>query len=287
MKHSSLPSWALQYLNFLGLEPEQPSIPYLESICRAHLSRLPFENISKLIYYRDQHVNGFLIPPIEKHVANIQQHNYGGTCYNINSQTLLLLQALDFSGFHVRLGEHHLGIIIRSPEEQNLLLYVDFGAAAPLFKPVPFQVDPKNSSCFGIDEIKILPDPDQPDHYRFTRFRRGEQLNNEWIFNPNHPVEFTDLADVIKAANEPGAYFMKELRCQLWQLEREHYLSLINNTFIIRTSDNQEKKLQLNSISEIEEVLSKEFLLPHLPVREAIEVLNSIGIDIFRQEQPA
>jgi N-hydroxyarylamine O-acetyltransferase len=278
----SIPTWTSKYLSHLGLFPEQPSIRFLESLCRAHLTRLPFENISKLMYYRDQKINGFLIPPIDLHVNNIQRYDYGGTCYIINSRALLLLKSLGFSCYHVRLGNHHLGIIVESPEQHGVLMYIDFGAAAPLFKPIYFEIAPNCISSFGVDEIRILPDIDQPGYYRFARYRREELVNNDWIFNPKHPCEFNELVEVIQEANEPGAFFMSELRCQLWQLDRQRYLSLINNTFTIRTLDKREDKHQLQSISEIEHVIIEEFNLPKLPVRGAIDVLASIGVDIFK-----
>lgn len=44
---------ARAYLHSLGLEQEPPSLSFLERICLAHLNTYPFENISKLIYFRD------------------------------------------------------------------------------------------------------------------------------------------------------------------------------------------------------------------------------------------
>jgi N-hydroxyarylamine O-acetyltransferase len=78
---------------------------------------------------------------------------------------------------------------------------------------------------------------------------------------------------------------MTILRCQLRQLNQGRSVSLVNNQFGIRHSDGRIDKYTLHSVAEIEEVIANEFALPKLPVREAIDVLAELGIDIFSPEK--
>jgi N-hydroxyarylamine O-acetyltransferase len=285
MTHPPLPDWANRYLAHLGLEQEAPTYEFLEKICVAHLNRLAFENISKLLYYRDREQNGFFIPPIELFVENMIRHDFGGTCYTNNSRGLLLLRELGYDVEHVHLHPDHLGILVRLPVFPGERLYVDWGSAAPLFRPVRFQTDAANSAAFSVDAIRILPDAEQAGHYRYTRYRRGELVSNDWIFNPDEPIEFEALTDIINGSNEPGAFFMKQLRCMLFQLDRQRYVSLVNNVLTIRTADGGQKQRVLQSVEEIEQAMTDEFRLPKLPVREAVEVLAGLGVDVFAEKE--
>jgi arylamine N-acetyltransferase len=84
--------------------------------------------------------------------------------------------------------------------------------------------------------------------------------------------------------NTPGTVFLTILRCQLWQPEQDRGLSLVNNSLAYRFSDGTQEKLHLADIGEIEAVIADEFRLPKLPVREAVGVLESLGVDIFVRE---
>ncbi|HEU4965325.1 MAG TPA: arylamine N-acetyltransferase [Bacilli bacterium] len=281
MTTTSLPDWAHRYLAHIGLQPEPPSLHALTAICRAHLSQIPFENISKLLYLRDSPQNGFHIPPLDMFVDNLYRYDYGGTCYTLNPHAQQLLRTLGYQVDLVQLGNDHVGLLAELPERPGERLYLDFGSASPFFQPVSFEKNPDNLTVFGVDEIRLLPDSEQPGWYRFTRYRHGEQLSNEWIFHPEHRCGFADFATSIERSNQPGALFLNHLRCQLWQPDRGRNLSLLNNHLTIRTSDKGETQQDLRSVTEIEQVLAEEFGLPKLPVREAVEVLESLGVDIF------
>lgn len=67
-------------------------------------------------------------------------------------------------------------------------------------------------------------------------------------------------------------------------VESGRSVSLVNNQFGIRHSDGRTDKYTLHSVAEIEGVIANEFALPKLPVREAIDVLAELGIDIFNPE---
>ncbi|GIN86805.1 hypothetical protein J6TS2_31910 [Heyndrickxia sporothermodurans] len=269
-----------KYLDCLNLHLEKPSYNYLEQICNAQLNTFPFENFSKILYFRNHNYNNFEIPSFELFIKNYSEYNFGGTCYTLNSNLMILLRGIGFDCYHVMLGEEHMGIIVKIDHER---FYIDCGAAAPFFKPVRFENNFENISSFGKDEVYILPEEPQRNRYKYVRYTNGNQSGKTWHFNSRKEAKVSDFNDVIEKSNKHNAPFMTILRCQLYQTRKQRSVSLVNNKFGIRYSNGETTVKTLSSAEEIRAVLSEEFLLPKLPVKKAIEVLKTLNIDIFAQ----
>ncbi|MDP5276606.1 arylamine N-acetyltransferase [Chengkuizengella axinellae] len=281
MNDKPIPNWVSKYLEKLYLSiPEKPSYEFLTLFSERHLSTLPFENVSKLIYFSKFNINRYYIPSMETYVESLFKHDYGGTCYVLNQYAHKLLSFLGYDCSLVNLDRGHIGILVKLPEFPAERLYLDVGAAAPILKPVRFE-NKDNSSKYSVDEIQILPDAEQEGYYRFTRYRNEKFLTNTWIFNPNISFSKQNLDESIQNSFKSDAFFMTKLRVDLFQLEHGRILSLNNNKFTIRTEDLQETVTILNSIEEVESVIDKEFGLSKLPVRKAVEILKGFGVDIF------
>ncbi|WP_096188110.1 arylamine N-acetyltransferase [Evansella halocellulosilytica] len=270
--------WAEEYVKQLQLTVEKPTYSYLVRLCHAHLNTFPFENISKLILYRDMKS----LPSKEKFIENYKDYHFGGTCYTLNANFMELLKELGFDCYHVMLGEVHIGIIVVFDGEKY---YVDCGSAAPVFTPIRIAEERENYVKFAEDEVYILPVNKNADHYKYVRYYEGIKRGNVWEFRADVEYKFEDFSEVIEKSMEPGSTFMSILRCQLWQLNKKRSVSLINNQFEIRYDDGQTEKVTLKTVSEIEGVLSEEFQLGKLPVRKAINVLQNLQIDIFHKKQ--
>lgn len=268
----------IKYLNFLNLQLEKPSYKYLEQICNAQLNTFPFENISKLLYFRENNYNNFEIPSFELFIKNYRENNFGGTCYILNSNLMVLLKELGFDCYHVMLGNEHMGIIVNIENER---FYVDCGAAAPFFKPVCFEKDINYITHFGKDEVYISPVDLENNRYKYVRYTNGKQNGKTWHFNSSKVAKVSDFNEAIEVSNKSNAPFMSILRCQLYQTDNQRSVSLVNNKFSTRYSSGETVVKILSSKEEINKVLSKEFNLPKLPVKEAIEVLKTLNIDIF------
>ncbi|PLR75324.1 arylamine N-acetyltransferase [Bacillus sp. V3-13] len=276
-----LSEWGMKYLSNLNLPLEIPSYSYLERICHAHLTTIPFENISKPLYFRERHQLGFQIPSFDVFVENYRQFHFGGTCYSINSNLMSLLKEIGFACYHIMLGKEHIGIIVELDGER---VYVDCGAAAPFFKPVRFENDLKNVSQFGDDRVQLLPVDRQNDEYKYVRYTQGKQSGSTWGFNSRQACDLRDFSNAIDKSNQPGATFMTILRCQLWQTAKNRSVSLVNNQFSIRYANGNTIKKTLTSVGEIEKIIAEEFLLPKLPVAQAIDILRGLKVDIFNSE---
>lgn len=268
-----------KYISFLNLEVEAPSYAYLERICQAHLNTFPFENISKLLYFRDHNYGNFEVPSFEKFIRAFENHHYGGTCYTLNSNFMILLKKLGFTCYHIMLGKEHMGIIVTLGDER---FYVDCGATAPFFKPARFESGHENRSSFGNDEVYLLP-VDSENNYKYMRFMNGKQSGKTWNFHSRREVTMDDFLQVIETSNKPGATFMSILRCHLYQTDQQRSVSLVNNKFTIRYSNGETTVTTLFTPEEIRSVIADEFNLPKLPVLEAVNVLKELDVDIFAE----
>ena len=82
-----------RYLNILGVSRKEPSITALYEIVTAHLTKVPFENISKLLYKKQGLKN---IPDLSVYLDGIEKFNFGGTCYSNNYYLYLLLKYVGY-----------------------------------------------------------------------------------------------------------------------------------------------------------------------------------------------
>lgn len=278
-----LPDWALSYLQRLRLEQKSPDLSFLSELSRAHMQIFPYENVSKLHF--SQGTNRKLVPSPEEYIANAILYDYGGTCFANNGSLLALLRALGYQGHLVPLSDTHTAILVRGLLDHDEPVYVDMGAAAPIFEPVRFLTDSEQkASRFGIDSVRIVPDAVQPNRFRFKRMRRGELVSEKWNFDPSEARELHDLSESIERTYQPTATFMGCLRIQLFQLERKRGISLLNNSLYIMNEEGDEQKTLLRSMDELEAVVSEEFELPRMPVREAVGILLQFGVDVFAPE---
>jgi len=83
---------AARYLAILGVARREPSLEALRELLAAHLTRIPFENISKL-YYRKR-LGLVNLPGIQLYLEGIDKYHFGGTCYSNNYHFHLLLRSL-------------------------------------------------------------------------------------------------------------------------------------------------------------------------------------------------
>lgn len=273
-------TWVGRYLERLGLWQEAPTLGYLTRLLGAHLATLPFENITKLHYYRRHGETGWFIPPIDQHVENMHRLHAGGTCFTANSGFHQLLEALGFDLHYVAcMPTHHMGNVVQLPEGR---FYVDVGSTCPFFEPVDLALGSRQER-YGAG-VRIHPVEGHPGRYHFDHLSRG-QVSMEWELNAGQPLTWPDFEKAISKGNTPGAVFMTILRCHLYQPKKQRSLSLVNHTLTIRHADGTEAKRRLMTVEALEEAMAEEFGLPHLPVREAVETLAHLGVDVFAPKE--
>ncbi|CEI81755.1 MULTISPECIES: arylamine N-acetyltransferase [Oceanobacillus] len=282
MNQKQLPGWAREYLHYIQVSVKEPSLEYLTEISSAHLNQIPFENISTLLQLEEYQKKGKLVQDEKRFVRQLFQYHMGGTCYVINSSLHQLLKQLGFQNRYAFLGGRHVALLVQIPGEEEEV-YVDAGNGAPFFEPVHLQTDPMNVSRFGNVEIKLRPG-NEPGTYRYYRYVNRELSENiVWDFDTKKIYQFDDFQQAIKEYFQPNGLFTSDLRCQIWQLDQRRSLSLVNNVLSIQYSDGEVEKHILADRQSIREVINQEFELPKLPVENAIDVLEELGMDIFKK----
>ncbi|MFD1067945.1 arylamine N-acetyltransferase [Oceanobacillus locisalsi] len=275
-----LPEWARDYLHYIQVSVKEPSLEYLTEISSAHLNQIPFENISTLLQFEEYHQKGKLVQDEERFVKQLFQYHMGGTCYVINSSLHQLLKELGFQSRYAFLGGGHVALLVQIPGEAEEV-YVDAGNGAPFFEPVHLQTNPTNVSRFGRVEIRLRPGDERGTH-TYYRSANGEVSENMvWDFDTKKIYQFDDFQSAIKEYFQPNGLFTSHLRCQIWQLDQQRSLSLVDNVLSIQYRDGEVEKHVLADRQAIRKVINQEFELPKLPVEEAIDVLEELGTDIF------
>ncbi|MFB4163700.1 arylamine N-acetyltransferase [Alteribacillus sp. JSM 102045] len=272
-------SWQSDYLQTLNLKKETPSRKYLKKIIRAHVRTFPFENVSKLIMH-DQYKGAAPIPSVKKFLEDHWNYHTGGTCFALNSCLFDLLLSLGFKGYLIRPGEEHMAIIIRDPERNERLLYVDVGTTAPLFDPIPFRGRKHSIPPFAGEKLLFLPGENHGE-YTYIRVRGDQITDKKWTFSVFNEMKLEDFAPWVTSTFQQEAVFMNVLRCQLWQPEKRRGLSLVNRRFTIRNGSGGVLTKMLPNRNALQQVLMEDFKMPKLPAAEALDILEKKGIDIF------
>ncbi|TSB47633.1 arylamine N-acetyltransferase [Alkalicoccobacillus porphyridii] len=266
---------AKDYVEAMNLCIKNPTIEFLNELCKAHLHTFAFENISKLYLTKKGEQ---WVPSVEKFINHYSTYQFGGTCYTLNSSFLELLLELGFDGYPIMLGQDHLAIIVKLNQR---VYYVDVGSAAPIFEPIDLHTKENASRKFANEEIKIIT---SEKGYEYVRWVDGKLRQTEWTFDIKQSIGLEQFKPVYLKSIQPGRAFMKILRCQLWQTDKQRSLSLLNNVFTIRYEDGHTTAFTLSTVGDIEKVLEQEFRLGKLPVRGAIEELSRLGVDVFTKE---
>ncbi|MCP2324834.1 arylamine N-acetyltransferase [Hamadaea flava] len=131
------------YLDRLGVRPTEPSVADLFALHRAHVERVPYENIE---IYRGQPPG---IDPAES--LGWMTRGRGGYCYQLNGAFATLLTQLGYAvtwhvgGVHtapepVGATGNHLALTVSglpSPECPDGVWFVDAGLGDALYEPLP------------------------------------------------------------------------------------------------------------------------------------------------------
>lgn len=121
-------------LAHLGLEPEAPSLDYLNRLVREHQLRVPFETLTKLVDYEPGLDRGDFLPRPDVYVDRIVHRGAGGLCWTLARGFHSLLIDLGFDAALMVMNPGHCCVRVELPEGPQ---YADVGYAAPLFRAYP------------------------------------------------------------------------------------------------------------------------------------------------------
>lgn len=220
----------------------------------------PFENLSKIKTVLDGEPR---LPTIEEWLAHAATKPIGGTCYILNMHIYDLLKTLGYHARLLRVGESHTGIDVDGLDDQSSIHYVDVGAAAAFFDPIPLT---NKTRDVQFADLRFHIAPQAGNHYLFTRFRKDVETGPKWLFDKTDHANPTDYANVIADSFKTDAPFMKVLRYQIWQPEQDRLVSLHNASVSTRSRDGRFETQSATSFHELERLTQQAFgfSLPYL-----------------------
>lgn len=252
-----------QYVDILGVTEKAPSHNALAELVAAHLTRVPFENISKL-YYR-KHLGLMDLPPIQQYLAGIAQNHFGGTCYSNNYYFYRLLASL---GYEVKLcaadmtapAVHALSLV--RVEQREYL--VDTGYAAPFLSPLPRDLKTDYVVELGRDRYVLRPQ-DENGCSRLDLYRDGA-LKHGYLARPE-PRRIEDFSAVIKSSFRPDATFLNSLLLARLYPGRS---VVVHNFSVIESQGMVSRIRHLQGLEQLISTIEERFEMPRHIVTEAL-----------------
>ncbi len=259
----------LRYLRVLGLSKTEPGIEALTELVTAHLTRVPFENISKLYYKKRLSLTA--LPSIQQYLDGIERYHFGGTCYSNNFYFYLLLASL---GYSVKLcaadmstpAVHALSMV--SVEGRQYL--VDTGYAAPFLSPLPRDLTTDYVVALGRDRY-VLKAQDANRCSRLELHRDGV-LKHGYLAKPE-PKRIEDFSRVIADSFRADATFLNSILLARFYPGRS---VVIHNLSFIESKATGSSIHSMQSHDELVAKIEEHFGIPGNIVTEATNGLKEL-----------
>ncbi len=263
------PQLVHRYLSALGVSRRQPSFSALRELVTAHLTHIPFENVSKLYNRKHHGLNG--LPSLDLYLDGIERYHFGGTCYSNNFHFYTLLTNL---GYEVKLcaadmrtpGVH--AVILAAVDGREYL--IDAGFAAPLLEPLPRDLTSDYVIALGRDRFVLKPQ-DATGCSRLELFRDG-QFRHTYVVKPE-PRKIADFSDVIAASFRPDATF---LNCLLLTRFSPGRAVMIHNLTMVDSVADECTVQRFSSHNELIRKIEERFEMPKSILAEAVNELGEL-----------
>lgn len=255
-----------RYLDILGVKKNKPSYEYLCELVKAHLLRIPFENLSKLIYKKAGMDH---LPGLEIFLDGVEKHNLGGTCYTNNYHLFGLIEHLGFDvklcGADMKYPDVHLISMVKIKKKEFI---VDGGYAAPFFDPLPRFLKQDHTITFGAEKFIVKP-KDKDGYTRLDQYYNEE--HKHWYVAKPEPRTIDDFSDVIKDSYSDAALFMNIIRITRFT---ENGSFVLRNRNLVKTEGEKTTTSDIPR-DELPLTIENKFLIPSSITEEAIEYLKN------------
>ena len=268
--HLHIPQELLErYLSLLGMQRREPSFQTLSELVKAHLYRVPFENISKLNYKLDQDFRG--LPDLELYLDGIEHNNFGGTCYTNNYYFSQLLANLGFEvklcGADMNNPDVHLNSTVTIDGREYL---IDVGYAAPFWMPIPLDLETDYSIHLGSDRYVLKP-RNTSGCSQLELYRNGELIHG-YLVKP-FPRRIQEFEQVIFNSLRDEATFMNALLLAKFSEDKSYVIHNFSATEYNKTEPTTRK---LKDHDELIQVVHEWFQIPGERTQEALNQLVSL-----------
>ncbi len=256
-----------RYLGVLGVEAGKPDLETLTRIVRAHLTKIPFENISKLFSMKSS--GRPELADFSQYLHGIERYHFGGTCYSTNYYLSQLLNALGydaaFCGADMSKPDVHVVSIVTVAGREYI---VDVGFAAPFLDPLPRDLSTDHAITFGTDRYVLSPQ-DATGRSRLTLYRNGTARLG-YVVNPR-PRRIEEFTQVIADSYRQTSTFMNAIL--LTKFGVDHSM-VIHNLTQIEFHGGSPRKTDLKSVDGLIAAIQTHFLIPAEVSRPVIDGLS-------------
>jgi N-hydroxyarylamine O-acetyltransferase len=260
--------WFSRYLRLLGVPPRRPGRDALFELTSAHLTRIPFENVSKLYYRRTAGLRG--LPDPDRFLDGITRWHVGGTCYSnafyLNQLLVHLGYEADLCGADMSAPDVHLVNLVTVDGRRYL---VDVGYAAPFLEPFPLDLDHDQHIVWGRERYVLKP-LDAAGRPRLEVHRDGA-LKHGYRVNPV-PRRIEEFVGVIADSFGDRATFMHALLIARFWPGRS--LTLRNLT-LVEAQGTDFTLRQIPDPGQLPDVVEEQFGIPAEIARVALD-----GVDL-------
>ena len=256
-----------KYLNILGIGRSEPTLNYLTELIASHLCNIPFENISKIFYYKTLQLRN--IPDFELYLNGIEKHNFGGTCYSNNYYFNQLLNHLGFDvilcGADMSLPDVHLTNVVKIDDRKYL---VDVGYGTPFFRPIPMDTKKVYSIVHGYDKYSYFP-INKSGVFELKQFR-GNKIKHGYRVKPlKRNIE--EFKKVIEDSFAPSAEFLN--RITIVRFVNTSSVS-VRNYSLVKINNKDVEKIDLVNRDELINAIAVNFNLRKDIVEESVNFIS-------------
>ena len=260
-----------KYLQLLSVEKGPPDFNLLKQIVKAHLIKVPFENISKLLY-KKQGLNN--IPDFPTFLEGIEEFNFGGTCYTNNYYLYSLLEHLGFEiklcGADMKNPDVHLISIVKIENHEYI---VDAGYAAPFYQPLPRNLN-EDFTVTAANENYIIKPVDKTGRTRVEQYSDGKLQH--WYTAKPEARNIEDFRKVIRDSYSDDALFMNAIRITKFT---EDGSLVLKNQYFTETVNRNSSTTKVN-LGDIPSLIDMNFGMPLNVVQKAVGHLKELR-DIY------
>jgi len=258
-----------RFSQILGIVRRPPSVDALSELVGAFMYRVPFENISKLLYKK--RLSMTWLPDLGQYLDGIERYNFGGTCYANNSALNCLLTHL---GYDVRMcgadmsdQDVHLVNLVRVDGREFL---VDAGYAAPFVRPIPRDKAVDQVIALGRERYVLRP-AGMNGCSRMDLYRDGDLVHG-YTIKPT-PRTIDHFAPIVAGSFVPESEFMKSVLVVRWYPNRS---VAVRNLSVIVSEGAEYRIERLSGRDQLPEAIEKHFAIPREIVAEAVAGLDKL-----------
>ena len=261
------PTWTDRYLALLGREREAPGLEALTRLVRAHVLTVPFENVTALLRRRDCPAGPVPAMDLDGLLDTWERRAGGGICFELAAMFSRLLASLGYDLYvmlaRVSLPNGHQAIHVTLEGKRYL---VDLGTGGPIFQPIPLDDLPFEIRRHGIGyRFRFGDEPGQ--------LLREALIQGEWTVSCRYTLRPAVDEDrdrgyqhhhVVNASWVTGTL-------TLTRSTTEAVYTLKDST-LTRYTEAGKTVETVTDRSAYVRLAAGPYGLPHLPIREALEV---------------